>query len=78
MADANDLADISAKLNVLIALTVRQMSGHKGFAKAKRNTGAGEIVHFLAEMGLDPKDIALIVGSPVTSVRTLLTPKRRK
>jgi hypothetical protein len=80
MADvSNDLAaDISAKLNVLIALTLRQMSGQKGFAKSKRNTGAGEIVHFLAEMGLDAKDIAIIIGSPVTSVRTLLTPKRRK
>lgn len=80
MADvSNDLlADISAKLNVLIALMLRQMSGQKGFAKSKRNTGAGEIVHFLAEMGLDAKDIAVIIGSPVTSVRTLLTPKRRK
>lgn len=76
---ARDLpADISAKLNVLIALTVKQMTGQKGFAKSKRNMGAGEIVQFLAEMGLDPKDIAAIVGSPVTSVRTLLTPKRRR
>jgi hypothetical protein len=76
---SNDLAaDISAKLNVLIALTLRQMSGQKGFAKSGRNTGAGEIVHFLAEMGLNAKDIAVIIGSPVTSVRTLLTPKRRK
>jgi hypothetical protein len=71
-------ADISAKLNVLIALTLKQMTGQKGFAKSKRNTGAGEIIHFLAEMGLDAKDIAAIVGSPVTSVRTLLTPTRRK
>jgi hypothetical protein len=80
MANAqNDLAaDVSAKLNVLIALTLKQLTGQKGFVKAKRNQGAGEIVHFLAEMGLDAKDIAAIVGSPVTSVRTMLTPTRRK
>jgi hypothetical protein len=29
-------------------------------------------------MGLGASDIADIVGSPVTSVRTLLTPARRK
>lgn len=70
--------DISRKLNVLIALSVRQLLGDKDFTKRKRKQGVSEIVHFLADMGLGVNDIAAIVGSPVTSVRTLLTPKRRK
>lgn len=71
-------ADISAKLNVLIALSIKQMLGQTTFsAKSKRNQGVGEVVHFLADMGMDPKDIAKVVGSPLTSVRTLLTPARR-
>jgi hypothetical protein len=70
--------DISRKLNVLIALSMRQLLGDKDFTKGKRKQGVGEIVHFLADMGLAANDIASIVGSPVTSVRTLLTPTRRK
>ncbi len=69
---------VSRKLNVLIALSLRQLIGDKNFAKGKRKQGVGEIVHFLADMGLEANDIAEIVGSPVTSVRTLLTPTRRK
>jgi hypothetical protein len=65
--------DVSRKLNVLIALSVRQLLGDKDFAKGKRKQGVGEIVHFLADMGLGANDIASIVGSPITSVRTLLT-----
>ena len=73
------VADISRKLNVLIALSLRQLFGDKDFsAKSKRKQGVGELVHYLADMGIDAKDIADIVGSPVTSVRTLLTPTRRK
>lgn len=79
MTDAKSLADISAKLNVLIALSIKQLLGQTTFAvKAKRNQGVGEVVHFLADMGMDAKDIAKVVGSPVTSVRTLLTPTRRR
>jgi len=70
--------DISRKLNVVIALSLRQLLGDKDFTKDKRKQGVGEIVHFLADMGLGANDIAAIVGSPVTSVRTLLTPTRRK
>jgi len=70
--------DLSRKLNVLIALSLRQLLGDKDFTKTKRKQGVGEIVHFLADMGLGANDIAAIVGSPVTSVRTLLTPTRRK
>ena len=69
--------DISRKLNVLIALAVRQLIGDKDFA-SRRRQGVRDLVRFLADMGLDAKDIAEIVGSPVTNVRTLLTPTRRK
>lgn len=72
------LADISKKLNVLIALSLRQLLDDKDFSKGKRKQGVGELVLYLADMGLEPKDIASVLGSPVTSVRTLLTPTRRK
>lgn len=80
MADSNEaaLAEISAKLNVLIALSLRQLLGDKDFSSRKRKQGVGEVVQYLADMGLKASDIAGIVGSPVTSVRTLLTPARRK
>jgi hypothetical protein len=72
-------AEISRKLNVLIALSIKQLLGDKTLGRTgKRRTGASEIVHYLADMGLDAKDIAQIVGSPLASVRTLLTPTRRK
>ena len=71
--------DISTKLNVLIAIAIKQLTGDRAFAvTGKRKQGAGELVRYLADMGLQAKDIAQIVGSPVTSVRTLLTPTRRK
>lgn len=71
-------ADISKKLNVLIALLLRQLNGDKDFSKGRRKQGTGDMVQYLASMGLDAKDIADMLGSPVTSVRTLLTPARRK
>ena len=72
------LAEISAKLNVLISLSLRQLLGDKEFGKAKRKQGIGDMAYFLADMKLDAKDIADILGSPLQSIRTLLTPKRRK
>lgn len=72
-------SEISKKLNVLIALSLRQLLGDRDFAATrKRKQGVGELVHYLANMGLNAKDIAYIIGSPLTSVRTLLTPTRRK
>jgi len=71
--------DLSKKMNVLIALSLRQLLGDKDFStSSKRKKGVGDLVHYLDGMGLDAKDIAEILGSPVTSVRTLLTPTRRK
>lgn len=73
------LVEISKKLSVLISLTIRQLSGDKEFGtKAKRKLGTGDIARYLADMGLDTKDIAEILGAPLGSIRTLLTPKRRK
>jgi len=71
--------DISNKLNVLIALSLRQLLGDKDFStKGRRKRGVGGLVRYLADMGLDAKDISEILGSPLTSVRTQLTPTRRK
>jgi hypothetical protein len=71
--------DIANKLNVLIALSLRQLLGDADFSpKGKRKHGVGDLVRYLADMGLDAKDISEIVGSPLTSVRTQLTPTRRK
>lgn len=78
MTDASLQAEISAKLNVLVALSLRQLSGDADFSSKRNRKGSGDIVRFLAAMGVDPKDIARITGSPVTSVRTQLTPTRRK
>ena len=71
--------EISKKLNVLIAISLRQLFDDKEFGgKKRRKRGIGEVVRYLGNMGLDSKDIAEILGAPVQSVRTLLTPTRRK
>ena len=78
-ADRELAIDISKKLNVLIALNIKQLLSDQNLGgSAKRKIGVSGTVRFLADMGLDAKDIAQIVGSPVTSVRTLLTPTRRR
>jgi hypothetical protein len=73
------LAEISRKFNVLIALSLRQLLGEKEFSGSeKRKQGVGELARYLNNMGLEAKDIAEITGAPLQSIRTLLTPKRRK
>ena len=72
------LRDISAKLNTLISLLLRQLEGDRKFSKGHRRKGTGDLARYLAEMGLNAKDIAVILGAPVTSIRTLLTPTRRR
>lgn len=76
--DDKVLTEISAKLNALIALSIKRLSGEKDFEATKKRSGIGEKVRFLADFGLDAKDISKIIGAPLPSVRTLLTPKRRK
>lgn len=73
------LAEVSKKLNVLIALSLRQLLGEKEFSgNEKRKQGVGELARYLNNMGIETKDIAEITGAPLQSIRTLLTPKRRK
>jgi hypothetical protein len=73
------LAEISKKLNILIALSLRQLLGDKEFASnEKRKQGIGELARYLNNMGLDATNISEITGAPLQSIRTLLTPKRRK
>ena len=77
--DEKTLVEISKKLNVLISLTLRQLIGDKEFGKReKRKQGVGDLARYLADMGLDSKEIAEILGAPLSSIRTLLTPHRRK
>ncbi len=69
---------ISMKLNVLIALALRQLAGETTFGKRSRGKrGVGDVARYLADMGLNAKDVAQIIGAPVTSVRTLVAPHRR-
>jgi len=73
------LAEVSKKLNILIALSLRQLLGEKEFSgNEKRKQGVGELARYFNNMGLEAKDIAEITGAPLQSIRTLLTPKRRK
>lgn len=75
----NLLAEISKKLNVLISLSFRQLLNDNSFSDTgKRKSGVGDLARYLNDMGVDSKDIAEILGAPVQSIRTLLTPKRRK
>lgn len=77
--DEKALLEVSKKLNVLISLTLRQLIGDKDFGKReKRKQGVGDLARYLADMGLDAKDIADITGAPVASIRTLLTPSRKR
>ena len=73
------LLEVSKKLNVLIALSLRQLLGDNELSsEGRRKQGVGEIARYLNNLGLDAKDIAETTGAPLTSIRTLLTPKRRK
>lgn len=76
MPELDHAEAISNKLNVLISLALRQLQENADFSAKSR--GVTDVVRYLAGMGLEAKDIAEIVGSPITSVRTLLTPGRRK
>lgn len=72
-------SEISTKLNALISISLRQLLDDRDFrAKSRRKQGTGDVVRYLADVGLDAKDIAEILGAPIQSVRTLLTPTRRK
>ena len=71
------LKNISKKLNVLISLSLRSLLRDSNFPSEKKK-GKGDLTTYLVNFGIDVKDIAEILDSPVQSIRTLLTPKRRK
>lgn len=74
-----NIEEISKKLNVLLSLILRDLIQDKDFStRKKRKQDVSKFVYYLADFGLDAKDIAKILGAPIQSVRTLLTPKRRK
>jgi hypothetical protein len=77
-ADVEAVETISRKLNVLISLSLRQLSGDSEFGAKSRKKNVGDAARYLSSMGLEPKDIAEILGAPISSIRTLLTPSRRR
>ena len=52
--------DLSKKLNVLISLAFRQLLQDKEFGQRRRPQGTGDLAPYLADMGIDAKDIAEI------------------
>jgi hypothetical protein len=72
------LSDIAKKLNVLISISLKHLLNDREFGSKRGRKGLGELARYLADLGLDSKDVAEILGAPLGSVRTLLTPNRRK
>ena len=72
------LEEISKKLNVLISLSVKQLLQDRELEPKSGRKGVGEMARYLDKMGIDSKDIAQIIGAPLSSIRTLLTPKPKK
>jgi hypothetical protein len=74
------LREVSNKLSVLISLQLKNPDVmEKLLSSSKRGgKGTGQLARYLNERGISALDISKIVGSPVASVRTLLTPKRMK
>jgi len=73
-----ELLEISKKLNVLISLSLRQLINDRDFSQKRKKKGVGDLARYLFNMGLDAKAIAEILQAPLHSIRTLLTPTRRK
>ena len=72
------IGDISKKLNALLSLNLRILVKNQNFeSEGKKKKGVINLVNYFADFNLDAKEIATILGMPVQSVRTLLTPKRR-
>ena len=72
------LSDISKKLNILISISLKHLLNDREFGSKRGRKGLGDLARYLADLGLDSKDVAEILGAPLGSVRTLLTPNRRK
>jgi hypothetical protein len=72
------VSETSKKLNVLISISLKHLMNDREFGSKRGRKGLGNVARYLADLGLESKDIAEILGAPVGSVRTLLTPTRRK
>ena len=73
------LTEISKKLTVLISMSLGRINDTRQFENnGERIQGVGAMTRYLSDMGLEPEDISEIIGAPLQSIRTLLTPKRRK
>lgn len=77
--DNKILTEISKKLNVLISISLGRTNDTRLFDKnGEKIQGVGAMTRYLSDMGLSPEDVSEIIGAPLQSIRTLLTPKRRK
>lgn len=75
----NSLNEISCKLNAITSLLIRVLTQDSDFGQAKKGKhGTGDLTRYLASFGIDPKEISAIIGIPSTSVKTQLTPSRKK
>lgn len=72
------LEQISRKLSILISLQLKALGEEFDFSNKKSKRGVGDLSRFLMTKGLEAKEIAEITGFPLASIRTLLTPSRRK
>ena len=77
MAEEDILQEQSRKLNVIIALLLRQLLRDTDFG-ARKKKGTGELAVYLDRQGLSYQDIADILDSPVTSIRELVSRSKRK
>ncbi|MEP0829439.1 MAG: hypothetical protein HRF51_13045 [bacterium] len=77
--DGKTLSNIASKLSVLIALSLKNVAEDVNFeVKGRSKKGTGDLARFLADFGLDAIEIAQILGAPLSSIRTQLTPQMRK
>jgi hypothetical protein len=77
MPDVDILQEQSRKLNVIIALLLHLLLKDDDLTQKKRK-GTGELAVYLKRHGLEYQDIAAILGSPVASVRELVSRGSRK
>jgi hypothetical protein len=77
MPEMEVLEEQSRKLNVVIALLLRLLQKDDDFTPRKKK-GTGELAIYLDNHGLTYQDIAAILGSPVASVRELVSRDKRK
>jgi len=72
MAEENILQEQSRKLNVIIALLLRQLVRDTDFGVRKKK-GTGALAVYLDRQGLGYQDIADILDSPVASIGELVS-----